>query len=263
MKIAVIGGGNMGGAIAWGALANGIVEPCDIVVSHPRPLLTENIARSKFDVIFNNDNAQAIKGADMVVVAVKPWLVEGVMSEISATLDRATQLVVSVVAGLTFETMDEYLQTAQRGNVAMSRVIPNTAISVGQSATFICSQGTSNEQEMMLDELFSPLGTVYRVQPSEIRAVTALTSCGIAYMFKYIDAALNGAEQLGLERGAAREMLLQTVKGAVAMLEENGIEPQKEIDKVTTPGGITLRGLEAMERGGFSQAVVDGLLASK
>ncbi len=263
MKIAVIGGGNMGGAIASGAIAAGVVGGNDVAVSHARPLLLDNLKRLGTEIVLSQDNRSVVPGADLVIVAVKPWLMAQVLGEIAPILDREHQAVASVAAGISFDTLSAYLGCAESGPVALYRVIPNTAISLGQSMTFLAKQRTSVAQDENMIRLFGALGQVMEVTEEQMTACTALASCGIAYIFRYIDAAVRGGEQMGMSRSEGLPVVMQTVRGALAMLERNGTQPQTEIDKVTTPGGITLKGLEAMEKAGFSEAVIAGLLASK
>lgn len=261
MKIAVIGGGNMGGAIARGAISAGVIEACNVTVSDPSEAVRLSFADFDPAVVLCGDNGVAVEQADMIIVAVKPWLVESVMEQIRDRIDPASQMIVSIVAGVTFETMASYLNP---GRVpALFRVIPNTAITLGESVTFISSSGATAAQSQIVERLFGALGLVFVVDQQQMVAVTALASCGIAYAFKYIDAAISGGVEMGIERDMAQQIVMQTVKGALAMLSANGTPPQTEIDKVTTPGGITLKGLEQMEKSGFSQAVIDGLKASR
>lgn len=259
MKITVLGGGNMGGAVAAGIVAAGLAQPQDVCVTHARPALTERLEKEGFRIRTSSNNAEAVKGADIVFLAVKPWLAEAVLKEIAPALDQDRQAVASVVAGLSFAKIKEYLGKSP----ALFRVIPNTAVSIGQGATFFSVDGASEKQQEQMRTIFSALGKVFPVPDEQMTAVTALCSCGIAYILRYIGASVDGAVRMGLDPDEALPMVLQTVRGAVALLGTNGTTPQQEIDKVTTPGGITLKGLEAMERGGFSSAVIEGLLASK
>lgn len=261
MKITVIGGGNMGGAIARGAVSAGVIDAANVTVSDPSSDVQKVFADFNGGIVLSDDNARAIVGADIVIVAVKPWLVETVFGQIKDSLDAECQIVVSIAAGVTFDTLKSFL--AAERVPALFRVIPNTAITIGQSATFICSEGANEQQQAMVVGLFEALGSVFVVEQSQMIAVTALASCGIAYAFKYIDAALAGGVEMGIDRDMAQHIVMQTVKGALMMLEANGTQPQTEINKVTTPGGITLKGLEQMEKSGFTQAVIDGLKASK
>lgn len=252
----------MGGSIALGAVKNNVVAGRDVIVSDPRESLADDMGKDT-DMRFTTDNVHAIKGADLVVVAVKPWLMEEVLGGIAEKLDRKKQAVVSIAAGVTFEKLEDYLSSSKLGIMGLYRVIPNTAIALGKSATFIAKQGTTVEQDKMILSLLQALGEVFEVEEGQMTAVTALASSGIAYALRYMDAAVKGGVEMGLDPVESLKIVLQTVRGAVALLETNRTMPQTEIDKVTTPGGITLKGLEAMEQNGFSDAVIKGLLATK
>lgn len=259
MKIAVLGGGNMGGAIAFGAVEHGVVAAADMKISHPSNPIRSQFEAGGYAVSFTTDNTEATEGADIVIVAVKPWIAQEVCNQIAPVL-RLGQLVVSIVSGVTLATLAEWI-----GNTAqpLFRVIPNTAISLGLSTTFICHQHADGTQRDAIRSLFEPLGTLFFVEEAQMSAVTSLSSCGIAYAFKYIDAATKGGVELGIAPAESLRIVIQTMKGALAMLDANHTAPQTEIDKVTTPGGITLQGLAAMEQNGFTKAVIEGLKASR
>lgn len=251
----------MGGAIARGAVSRSVVKAENVTVSDPSDTVQASFMSFNSAINLTSDNAEAIKDADLVIVAVKPWLVETVFNQIKDTVDANRQIVVSIAAGISFEMLKSYLN---KDTVpALFRVIPNTAITLGESATFVCSEGATTEQRATVCGLLSALGKVFEVQENQMMALTALASCGIAYIFKYIDASIKGGVEMGVENAMAQEIVMQTVKGALCMLETNKTEPQTEIDKVTTPGGITLKGLEKMEECGFSSAVIEGLKASR
>lgn len=263
MKITVIGGGNMGGAIALGALKHSVVGSDVVTISHLAKKVEPFFTEFNQKIRIENNNAKAVADADMIVVAVKPWLMEQVLGEISDVIDRSRQVVVSIAAGLTFAQLSEFLHCKEKGGIALYRVIPNTAIAIGQSVTLVCRHRTTEQQDAMLFSLFDVLGKTFLIDESEMVPLTSLSSCGIAFIYKYIDASIKGAVEMGLDESVARDVVLQTVRGSVMMLEQNGTMPQTEIDKVTTPGGITLKGLEAMEQSGFSAAVINGLKASR
>lgn len=263
MKITVIGAGNIGGAIVEGAVKQGFLTAADIVVSDPHPNVRERFSSRNIAVNHVNNNAVAVEDADLVIVAVKPWLVEGVMGEISGAINRDRQAIVSIAAGVAFAQIRQYLSVADRGEAEIYRIIPNTAISLGKSVSFIAKHNTSAKHDEQVDALFKALGEVFYVEEGEMTACTALSSAGIAYALRYIDAAMRGGEALGLDRDKSLQIVMKTVESALALLETNNTNPQTEIDKVTTPGGVTLKGLDKMENGGFSQSVIDGLLATK
>lgn len=253
----------MGGAIAAGAVRSGLVAAQDMTIANPSTRFVDALRAEGYEVNYTPDNAASVAGADMIVVAVKPWKMEEVLGQIAAGLDRKRQAVVSVAAGVSFGQLEEYLQTDKYGDIALYRVIPNTAIAIGKSVTFVVSHKTSAGQDAQVAELFGALGSVFDITEDDIYAYNALSGSGIAYAYKYMDAVMKAGGQMGVEQSRALDIILQTVKGAVAMLEANGTLPQQEIDKVTTPGGITLRGLAAMEQNGFSEAVLEGMLATK
>lgn len=251
MKITIIGAGNMGGAIARGLLATG-AAPSEITCTARRHETLSGYEKLGFGV--TTDNRQAVVEADMVIFAVKPWLMEEVVKGVAPYMNSG-QIVVSVAAGITFDQLSQWLGGAYQ----MFRVIPNTAVEYGSGVTFISSCNADPCVRKMVLEMFAAMGYALEVQENMMAAGTALASCGIAYAMKYIQAASQGGESLGFDPEQARKIVEYTVKGAAELLLATGKEPQVEIDKVTTPGGMTQKGLQAMEQAGFSGAVRDGL----
>ncbi len=253
----------MGGAIAAGAIRAGVVEAGNVTVSHLEPKCHPLFEGFLDDIKIEDNNAQSIEGADMIVVAVKPWMMEEVLGEISPKLDRERQLILSIAAGITFEQLEQMLSTESLGKVGLYRIIPNTAIAISQSVSFICHHKTTSQQDAMVKSLFDSVGRSFMVEESQMTPLTSLSSCGIAFAYKYIDASIEGGVEMGVEESMARDIVLQTVRGALMMLETNGTMPQPEIDKVTTKGGITEKGLKAMAEASFTDAVKSGLKASR
>ena len=186
-------------------------------------------------------------------------IVEAVIDEIRGTLDYERQSVVSVAAGIPFERLLRYFTKDAEVRPALFRVIPNIAIEVSSSMTFVASCNATPEQEKVVVDIFNQLGMAMEL----MMAGTALASSGIAFALRYIRAASEGGVELGFYPDQAKEIVLKTVKGAVDLLLTHGSNPETEIDKVTTPGGITIRGLNKMEEEGFTSAVIKGLKASK
>jgi pyrroline-5-carboxylate reductase len=263
MKITVIGAGNIGGAIVEGSIRHGILKTTDIVVADPHPNIKERFASKNIVVNHVNNNSIAVEGSDLIIIAVKPWLVEEVMKEISGVINRDLQAIVSIAAGVTFAQIAQYLSITDKRQTEIYRIIPNTAISLGKSVSFIAKYNTSAKHDEQVHALFAALGEIFYVEEHEMTACTALSSAGIAYALRYIDAAMRGGEALGLDKDKSLQIVMKTIDGALALLEANNTHPQTEIDKVTTPGGVTLKGLDKMETGGFSLSVIDGLLATK
>ena len=262
MKLTIIGAGNIGGAIACGIGKSELFRALEVCCTD---ILTEKLSEIKKanpSVQVFTDNLSAVKDADIVIIAVKPWLVETVIDEIKEVMDYEKQIVVSVAAGVEFFNLCRYLDKKDEDLPAIFRVIPNTAIAVRESVTFISSYNATNEQSTLIKSIFDELGLTVTVSEQLIKAGTALASCGIAYAFRYIRAAVAGAVELGIYPELAKKIELQTLRGAVTLLEINNSHPEIEIDKVTTPGGITIKGLNAMEEAGFTNAVIKGLKAS-
>ncbi len=253
----------MGGAIAAGAIRAGVVEASDVVISHLEPKCHPLFDGFLDKINIEDDNAKCVEGADIVVVAVKPWLMEQILGEIKSVLNRKDQLLLSIAAGVTFEQLEQMLSVDSLGKMALYRIIPNTAIAISQSVSFICHHETTSAQDDVVKSLFDSVGRSFMVDESQMTPLTSLSSCGIAFAYKYIDASIEGGVEMGIEESVARDIVLQTVRGALMMLEINGTMPQPEIDKVTTKGGITEKGLKAMGEAKFTEAVKSGLKESR
>lgn len=256
MKIAIIGAGNMGGAIARGLAKGTIIQTKDICVSNPSQAKLDALKQEFPSMQVTNDNAEAIKDADIVLLAVKPWLIEQVVKELS--LDEDKQMLVSVAAGISFAQFKEWVGE----KMPLFRVIPNTAISQMESMTLIASHHATQEQEQLLLDIFNEMGLAMLIPEKQMAATTALTSCGIAYVLKYIQAAMQAGIELGVYPKDAQRMVAQSVKGAASLILNNDTHPSVEIDKVTTPGGITIRGINELEHEGFSSAIIKAMKVS-
>ena len=262
MKVAIIGAGNMGGAIALGLAAGTKVKEQDITVANPSRGKLDAIKAKRPGITTANDNRAAVAGADLVVLAVKPWKIAEVIDEIKPSLDYEKQLIASVAAGIGTEKLAAMLDKGDGKVPPIYYIIPNTAISVGSSMTFVASAAASKQQDELILSLFNELGLAMKVEERLMGAGTALASCGIAYAMRYIRAATEGGVELGFYAKDAQQIVQQTLKGAVDLLVATGNNPETEIDKVTTPGGITIRGLNEMEHAGFTSSVIRGLKAS-
>lgn len=258
MKISIIGGGNMGSAIAFGLSSSNKIAGKDITVIDPNPKNVEAIRAYGTGIQAEVSEYSSVNSADVVILAVKPWLIKPVLEEHKAKFDFSKQMIISIAAGITIPQLLEY--TSQ--NATVFRLIPNTAIAIKQSMTFVSSANATSEQDELVLSIFSGLGKAILINESLFGAVTALSSCGIAYAFRYIRAAMEGGVEMGIYPHQSKEIVLQTLRGAIDLLEANDSHPEVEIDKVTTPGGITIKGLNEMEHAGFTSAVIRGLKAS-
>lgn len=261
MKIAIIGGGNMGGAIARGLVASGTFPAADITLAGPHQPVLDKVAADAPGIFTMTDNPAAIKGADIIILAVKPWVLPAVLEEIAPRIAFREQAIVSLAAGVSLADIDGMLHRYSTARTIF-RAMPNTAMSVGCSMTFLCHDNASQKSIDDVVSIFDRLGSTAVIEERLMGAATALCSCGIAYAMRYVRAATEGAVELGLYPAAARDYILATLKGAVSLLESTGNNPEVEIDKVTTPGGVTIKGLNAMEANGFTTSVIEGLKAS-
>ena len=255
MKIAIIGAGNMGGSIARGLAKGSLIADSDIIVSNPSAGKLERLKKEFPSISTTNNNAEAATGADIVILAVKPWLMQPVMRELKL---KSKQILISVAAGISFEELAHYVIAPE---MAMFRLIPNTAISELESMTLVAAR--NDEQDQFILRLFSEMGTVMLIPEDKITAATALASCGIAYVLKYIQAAMQAGIEMGLRPKDAMQMIAQSLKGAAALIQNNDTHPSVEIDKVTTPGGITIKGINELEHNGFTSAIIKAMKASK
>ncbi|MFV0469580.1 MAG: pyrroline-5-carboxylate reductase [Dysgonomonas sp.] len=258
MKISIIGGGNMGGAIACGLVSGDASEISSVTVIDQNIKIVEILNKINPRIKVAINNYESLNDANIIIIAVKPWLVETVLIENKDKFDFEKQLFISIAAGVSLEQ----LQTWTIDKAKLYRVIPNTAIAIKQSMTFICPINTRPDNDLLVQNIFEKLGKVEFIKENMVSAATSLSSCGIAYAFRYIRAAMEGGVEMGLPALQSRDILIQTLRGAIELLETNQSHPESEIDKVTTPGGITIKGLNEMEHAGFTSAVIRGLKAS-
>ena len=265
MKLTVIGGGNMGSAIARGLVAGSIFKPGDITVidMHEAPLKALHETHPDIHTALNDYTS--VSGAGIVVLAVKPWLICDVIADIKSQLDYAKQIVVSIAAGIRIDQLNEALlkNGSEHPLPTIFRLMPNTAIAVGQSMTLISTQNASLEQQNLLLEIFNELGSAVFLDESKLAAGTAIASCGIAYLFRYIRAVTLAGVEMGFYPKEAQNLAVKTMLGAATLLDVTKGNPETEIDKVTTPGGITIKGLNELEANGFSDAIIRAMRASR
>lgn len=262
MKVSIIGAGNIGGAIAHGLTRGTIIKGKNITVSDINEKNLKHISDLKVGIHCTTSNRECVKDADIVVLAVKPWLVDSIAAEIRDLLDYDRQIVLCIAAGVPMEKLRTLFSHSTEQSPTIFRMIPNTAIDVMESFSCISSWNATVAQEEKIVTIFGELGKAMLVPESQLNAFMALSSCGIAYAFRYIRAASEGGVEMGIHADVAKEVVIQTLKGAIALLEASGNHPEAEIDKVTTAGGITIKGLNEMEHAGFTSTVIRGLKAS-
>ena len=259
-KITIVGAGNMGSSIMAGLLG-GHTYPSNITISDASQPKLEELQKEWPGISVCSDNTQACNGADIIILAVKPFIIKSVIEEIKGALDYGRQTVVSIAAGIGLKALEEMFSAG--GKVpAIFHVIPNTAVKVGAGMSFVTSSNADAKAKEKVLEIFGTFGQAMVVDEKLLDAGMALSSCGIAYIFRYIRAAVEAGVELGFRPAEAQRIISQTMTGAVTLLEESGEHPEQEIDKVTTAGGLTIKGLNTMEEAGFSAAVIKGIKAS-
>ncbi len=258
MKISVIGAGAMGGALAEGLIKGDYIKNEDICVADPSREQRDHFAN--LGITATPSNQLAAQGADIVCVVVKPWLVEQVLKGIKDVLDYSQQMLVVVAAGVKSDDIKSWLDKGS-DMIPTFLVIPNIAIAQLASMTFVAPVVAEPQQTEEVKKLFDAMGQTIITEESHLAAGTTLASCGIAYAMRYIRAAAEGGVELGFKADEAKKIVMQTMKGAVELLETSGLHPEAAIDLVTTPGGVTIKGLNEMEHAGFTSSVIRGLKA--
>jgi len=254
-KITIIGGGNLGSSIGKGILSLGTLKKENLVICEKRKLRIKYLEDIGFKVI-DSDLKASVANAGIIIISVKPQQFLKLLEEIKPYIAPG-QIIISTVTGVTIAEMESIL-----GKLPLVRIMPNTAIEIRQSMTCLCFSNTTAEHEDKVVKLFSKLGQTILLQEDLLDAVTVLGACGIAFALRFIRAATQGGIEIGFSAEVSQLIVSQTVKGAAGLLHENSTHPEAEIDKVTTPQGITISGLNEMEHQGFSSSVIKGLITS-
>lgn len=255
-KIAILGGGNLGGAIAEGLIKSQFVSSEQITVTRRN---VDAIGHLKaLGVAVTSDNDTAIRNSDVIIVSLKPYNVKEVLEGVRKQFDPSRHIVISVVTGLFLKDLGAIVDHG----VPIFRAMPNTAIAIQESVTCLCQIGASEEQVKYVTELFNQLGITIQIDEKLMDAATVLGACGIAYALRFIRAATQGGIEIGFDARTANLISAQTVKGAAELLLKLNRHPEEEIDKVTTPKGCTIVGLNEMEHQGFSSSLIKGIGAS-
>jgi pyrroline-5-carboxylate reductase len=255
-KIAIIGGGNLGSAIAEGLISSRFAQPQHIIITK-RNISTLRSLEER-GVMISNNNADALRYAKWIIFAVKPFQVKDILLQLKDQLDPLKHQLISVMTGVWIKDIQEILGS----DFTLFRAMPNTAIEIQQSITCICSHGANDEQSQFVAELFSQLGKVVFIEEKLMDAATVLGACGTAYAMRYIRANIQGGIEIGFDAKTASLIAAQTVKGAAELLLTKHTHPEQEIDKVTTPKGCTIAGLNEMEHQGFSSSLIKGVVTS-
>ncbi len=255
-KIAIIGGGNLGTAIAEGLIQSGFVLPKHILITK-RNIQTLHFLERK-GVLVSDKNEEAVRYADLVILAVKPFQVNDILASLKKEFKEEKHVLVSVITGISIEHIAGII-----GNkISIVRAMPNTAIAIQESMTCIAAKDANEEQLQYVHDIFNQLGKTVKIDEKLMDAATVLGACGTAFAMRYIRANIQGGIEIGFDAATANLIAAQTVKGAAELLLKKGSHPEQEIDKVTTPKGCTIAGLNEMEHRGFSSSLIKGLVAS-
>ncbi|MCH8232225.1 MAG: pyrroline-5-carboxylate reductase [Bacteroidetes bacterium] len=256
LNVAIIGCGNLGLSIVHGLLVNESVVPGSLTVTK-RNIETIRDLEVK-GVRVTTDNAAAVRTSDLVLIAVKPYDIEIVLREIRDVVDPEKHTLVSLATGVTLQEIEGIIQKP----TPLFRAMPNIATDIRESVTCICQSRADNGHREAVELVFDHLGTTLHINEDLMEAATILGACGIAYVLRFIRAMIQGGIQIGFDAETAKNIVNQTVKGAAELLITKNEHPEMEIDKVTTPKGCTIVGLNEMEHQGFSSSLIRGIVAS-
>ena len=254
--IAILGGGNVGQALARGWLAAGKFRAADMTLTRRHVDKLAEFVGAGYNV--SADNRAAVDRARLVLVAVQPRQLNALLAEIREALDPRRHILISVVSGVTIGQIYAVVGT----KLAIVRAMPNTAIAIGESMTCLTASPEHGEALQEAKTLFDTVGTTLEIEESMMEPATALCACGVAFFLRSIRAASQGGIEIGFHPEEALLMAAQTARGAASLLMREGSHPESEIDRVTTPQGCTIAGLNEMEHRGFSSAMIRGIVTS-
>ncbi|MEW6266802.1 MAG: pyrroline-5-carboxylate reductase [Thermodesulfobacteriota bacterium] len=252
-----IGGGNMGEALIKGLIASGTAKPEEICFHDPDPGRQDRMRRDYQSALVENA-AESVKSAPVVILAVKPQVMDNVLKEIAAAV-TADHLIISVAAGITLAR----LEAAWPAPVPVIRVMPNTpALVLAGAAALSPGSFATPEHMKTARSLFEAVGVAVELEEKYMDVVTGLSGGGPAYIFVLLEALTDGAVRLGLPRPRARLLAAQTIMGAAKMALETGLHPAELKDQVVSPGGTTAAGLHVLEKGGFRGLIMEAVAAA-
>ncbi len=254
MRIAIIGTGNLGSSIAKGLIGNKSFT--SLYLSDKNTSAVKEF-RDKDYVTITHSNDLAVKESDVLIFALQPRHIEQVLKEVAPRI-KHKHVVLSVAAGYSISKIEAVIGSDKN----IMRIMPNTAISIGKSMTCISPNKRAKEQVELAEKIFNQLGTTLIIPEEQIQAATVICASGIAFWMRLVRATTQGAIQLGFETHEAHQLAVQTCFGAASLLIESGKHPEEEIDRVTTPSGCTIEGLNEMEHQGLSSSLIKGIVAS-
>lgn len=253
--IAIIGCGNLGKSIANGLLAQG-VAPERITTTRRNHAQLDDLAQQ--GVKTTSDNVAAIQQSDIIILGLKPYNILPILESLLPALDPQKHILVSLASGVS--TMQ--LSQVVGDKFPLYRAMPNTAADVSTSMTCICSLKPTPEHDEIVKSCFASVGEAIVINENLMDAATVLGACGIAYVLRFMRAMIQGGIQIGFDSKTATKIVSHTIQGAAELIIQKNNHPEHEIDKVTTPRGCTIEGLNEMEHHGFSSALIKGIVTS-
>ncbi len=254
--IAILGGGNIGISIANGLINSNLFQPENVFITRRKIELLDNYRSKGFNI--TADNNKAISNSKIIIIAVTPQQLNDLLDEIKNDLQEDFHVIISVVSGASIKQIKNLIEK----NIPVIRAMPNTAIAIGESMTCISAVNSETENLELTEKIFDSVGKTLVIDESMMVQATALCACGIAFFLRAIRAASQGGIEIGFHAEDALRMAAQTAKGAASLLLNNENHPEREVDKVTTPQGCTISGLNQLEHNGFSSAMIKGIITS-
>lgn len=255
-KCAILGAGNIGCSIADGLNESGIFQATNIFLTRRRIEKLSSFVEKGFKAV--SDNVEAVIKSDIIILGVEPHQLNGLLGEISSSIDPEKHILISVVSGASVADIKSKLPSG----TPVVRAMPNTAIAIRESMTCICADKSDQSAIEITEAIFETVGETQIIREEQMTSATALCACGIAFFLRAIRAASQGGTEIGFHSQEALKMATQTAKGAATLLGDMQNHPEHEIDRVTTPKGCTISGLNQMEHGGFSSALIKGIVTS-
>jgi pyrroline-5-carboxylate reductase len=255
-NIAILGGGNIGLSIAKGLQNSKLFDAKNIFITRRKINEISDYKEKGFKI--SSNNRDAVDKSEVIIIAVQPQQLNDLLSEISEKIIPKKHLIISVVSGASIKAIKNHIGK----NVEVVRAMPNTAISIQESMTCISADNKTNDALKVTKKIFDQVGKTLIIDEELMIPATALCACGIAFFLRAVRAASQGGIEIGFHSEEALLMAAQTAKGAASLLLSGKVHPEGEVDKVTTPRGCTISGLNQMEHHGFSSALIRGIVTS-
>lgn len=256
INIAILGGGNIGAAMAKGFVKSGKMQPERISITRRNFHLLDFLANQGY--VVHSDNRKAVNISSVIIISVQPQQLNKLLQEIKGDLSTEKHLIISVVTGVTIKEIKDQVGR----DIPVIRAMPNMAIANGVSMTCLVSDEINRKELNQVKEIFNYVGETLEISESHMVPATALVACGVAFFLRAIRAASQGGIEIGFHSDESLLLAAQTAKGAASLILKSKGHPESEIDKVTTPRGCTIAGLNEMEHQGFSSAMIRGILTS-